>query len=107
MISTENYKQHMIVAVVLSLLYSGEIKELKQCKDLSIVRLFCSKRVLGTVQHGWRVNGQEKKLHQGVRRMSGVNVTGECSTEYIQFSIATIINQTVTATVKCSYKYLK
>lgn len=34
-ISTENYKQHIIVAVLLFLLYSGDIKKLNQCKDLA------------------------------------------------------------------------
>lgn len=46
-------------------------------------------------------------LQWGVIKMSSVNIIGEFSTDYIQFSIATIINQTVTATVICSYKYLK
>lgn len=34
-ISTENYKQHIIAAVLLSLLYSGEIKEPNHCRDLA------------------------------------------------------------------------
>lgn len=38
-------------------------------------------------------------LQWGGRKMSSVNVTEEFSTEHIQFSIAMIINQTVTVTM--------
>lgn len=34
-IPTENYKQHIIAAVLLSLLYAGEIKEPNHCRDLA------------------------------------------------------------------------
>lgn len=76
---------------------------------ISIVWWFCPRRDLGQsrwMQGEW--SGKEGLgLEWGVREMSRVNINGEFSTEYIQFSIAMIIKQTVTVTVKCNYKYLK
>lgn len=103
-IGTDNYKQHVIAAVLLSLPYSGGTRETSQSRDGAQVGVLFQKRPRQSSLAAGAVSAEMTSRAAARSEQNGQCISRELISDYIHFSIAVILNKTGFVTVKCNCK---